>query len=89
VSSALKQVKAKTLVVGISSDQLFPVGEQHLLAASITQARYVEIDSDFGHDGFLIETDELTAAIRAFQKDKLQETKPIVRTAFRNRAEVA
>jgi homoserine O-acetyltransferase/O-succinyltransferase len=89
VSSALKQVKAKTLVVGISSDQLFPVGEQQYLAASIPNARYVEIDSDFGHDGFLIETDELTAAIRAFQKDKLQETKPIVRTAFRNRAEVA
>lgn len=53
---ALQQVTAKTLVVGISSDMLFPVQEQELLARHISNAVLEVIDSPYGHDGFLVET---------------------------------
>ena len=61
--SALKNVKARTLVIGVSSDILFPVEEQKYLAQYIPGAVYNEIDSFYGHDGFLIETKKITASI--------------------------
>ena len=66
VEEALALVKAKTLVVGISSDILFPVSEQRFMAQHIPGATYQEIDSLYGHDGFLIETGQLTQLIEAF-----------------------
>ena len=66
VVNALACIKAKTLVIGISSDLLFPVSEQQYLAQHIENAVYEEIDSFYGHDGFLIETAKLTQLIEAF-----------------------
>ena len=63
---ALAAIKARTLVIGISSDVLFPVSEQKYLAEHIANALFVEIDSFYGHDGFLIETEKLTHLIEAF-----------------------
>jgi homoserine O-acetyltransferase/O-succinyltransferase len=63
---AFARIKAKTLSVGISSDILFPPIEQKQLAEFIPNAVYAEIDSDFGHDGFLIEFEKLTIIIRDF-----------------------
>ncbi len=54
-AAALGKVSAPALVVGVSSDVLYPVEEQHELADLLPHARYVEIDSPHGHDGFLIE----------------------------------
>ncbi len=65
-AKALKGVKAKTLCIGIASDILFPIEEQKYVAANIPGAQYVEIDSFYGHDGFLIESDLVTAAVRKF-----------------------
>ncbi|MEO1437621.1 MAG: alpha/beta fold hydrolase, partial [Bacteroidota bacterium] len=67
VEAALKSVSAKTLAIGISSDLLFPVMEQKFLASNIPDADYQEIDSDFGHDGFLVEADQLDDLIRNFE----------------------
>lgn len=64
VEQALQTVSANTLCIGISSDILFPPAEQQFLQQHIPHARYVEIDSFYGHDGFLIETAQLTAIIR-------------------------
>ncbi len=66
VETALHQIKAKTLVVGISSDLLFPPQEQKFLTEHIPGAVYHEIDSFYGHDGFLIETEKLTQLIETF-----------------------
>lgn len=66
ISQSLAEVSAHTLVIGVSSDQLFPVQEQRLLAQYISAADYVQIDSNFGHDGFLIETEQLAAVIGDF-----------------------
>lgn len=62
----LGRITAKTLVIGIRSDVLFPVEEQQYLAAHIPCARYVEIDSDYGHDGFLVETERVGEHVTAF-----------------------
>ncbi|MFD2935512.1 homoserine O-acetyltransferase family protein [Spirosoma flavum] len=64
IPNALGQVKARTLVVGIRSDLLFPPLEQQFLARHIPDAAYEEIDSLYGHDGFLIEFRPLTGIIR-------------------------
>jgi homoserine O-acetyltransferase len=66
VALALKRVKAKTLVVGIQTDILFPLEEQIILAAHIPNARLEVIQSKFGHDGFLIEFDQMHALLTKF-----------------------
>ena len=61
VESALKSIRAKALVVGISTDRLFPLSGQQLIAEHIggelIGGKLHVIDSEFGHDGFLIEMD--------------------------------
>lgn len=66
VEDALQHITADCLVVGISSDLLFPVEEQHLLVQWLPRARFALIDSDFGHDGFLVETEQLSAIFSDF-----------------------
>jgi homoserine O-acetyltransferase len=55
IEDVLKSIQIKTLIIGISSDHLCPVPEQKLIAQHIPNAKFVEIDSPYGHDGFLIE----------------------------------
>ncbi len=78
ISQALHKVKANTLVVGVSTDQLFPTSEQKFLATHIPNADYVEINSEFGHDGFLIETDQLKAVMRDFLNENYRQIRPTV-----------
>ncbi len=52
---ALQNITAKTLVIGISSDILFPLQEQKFCAENIPGALFHEIHSLYGHDGFLLE----------------------------------
>ena len=61
---ALSAIEARTLVVGISSDLLFPNHEQQFLAEHIRAAIYHAIDSPYGHDGFLIETKQISHLLR-------------------------
>jgi homoserine O-acetyltransferase/O-succinyltransferase len=63
---ALKKIKARTLVVGIDSDVLFPLCEQQFLADQIPDARLAVISSLFGHDGFLLEYKQLEDHILNF-----------------------
>lgn len=70
---ALGQIKARTLVVGIRSDILFPPAEQQFLARHIPDARYEEIDSLYGHDGFLIEAKPLTQIIRRWMEESSRQ----------------
>ena len=68
VEKALSHVKAKTLVIGIRSDVLFPIEEQQYLFQHIPKAAFAELDSFYGHDGFLIETGVLTNIVTSFFK---------------------
>lgn len=68
IDDALKQIQAKTLIVGISKDVLFPLEEQVFLAEKINNSRFFNLDSFYGHDGFLIDTEILTKEIGSFIK---------------------
>jgi homoserine O-acetyltransferase len=68
VAAALARVTARTLVVGVSSDRLFPVEDQHRIAAGVPDTldgdRAAVITSEFGHDGFLIESEAVGAHLQ-------------------------
>lgn len=59
IEAALARISCPTLVVGMTTDILFTPAEMRRLALMIPGAEYKEIRSDFGHDGFLVETDQL------------------------------
>lgn len=69
VINALKQVKASILCIGIKSDLLFPVSEQKFVAENVENGEYTEIDSFFGHDGFLIEAGQVSTVIKKFWEE--------------------
>jgi homoserine O-acetyltransferase len=66
VQEALKQIVQPTLIIGIESDILCPPEEQVRLAESIPLSEYHEIDSSYGHDGFLIEFDKIGPILNSF-----------------------
>lgn len=66
VEEALALIRARTVVVGIESDLLFPVEEQLHLHRHIPGAQFRLIDSPYGHDGFLIECGQLHDIIHSF-----------------------
>lgn len=66
--AALERVKARVLLVGISSDWLFPAEEVKSLAERMRDAgvevEYAELQSFHGHDGFLAEPQSLALIVR-------------------------
>jgi homoserine O-acetyltransferase/O-succinyltransferase len=70
VEKALRSITAKTLVIGIKSDVLYPISEQEYLQKTIPGADLLSISSDFGHDGFLIEYEKIEIALRKFIENK-------------------
>ena len=60
IKAALAKIKAQTVVIAITSDGLFPPCESSEWAKHIPHAKYYEIESRFGHDGFLLETEQIT-----------------------------
>jgi len=73
--NALAQIRAKALVIGISSDILFPLIEQEFLAAHIPHAEYRAIHSPYGHDGFLLEYEQIEETIKTFLYNNVEEKK--------------
>jgi len=66
IAAALKIITAKTLVIGIESDILFPLNEQLFLAQHIAGAKFKSIQSSFGHDGFLLEYEQIEQLVKEF-----------------------
>jgi homoserine O-acetyltransferase/O-succinyltransferase len=65
LENVLKTIITKTIIIGISSDQLCPVNEQKFMAKYILNSTFTEIDSPYGHDGFLIEGKKIGEVISA------------------------
>ena len=63
VKKALGRIRADVTVVAIDTDALFPPEEGREWTAWIPGATFIEISSQFGHDGFLLETAKLSAII--------------------------
>ncbi len=70
VENALQKIKAKTLAIGIVTDILFPISEQKFIADNIPGAKFTAIDSLYGHDGFLLEFDQIQHIINQFLTTK-------------------
>ena len=66
VESALHKILAKSLVIGITTDILFPVSEQQFVAEHIPNGDFKAIHSNYGHDGFLLEFEQIENCIREF-----------------------
>ena len=70
LDTAMSRIKAPTLVMGISSDILYPTYQQKQIHSILSEkgvdSTYVEIDSPHGHDAFLINFDQVGAPIDAF-----------------------
>jgi homoserine O-acetyltransferase/O-succinyltransferase len=73
LDAAVRRIMAPTLSMGVSSDILYPTYQQEMIAGALigngVDARYVEIDSPHGHDAFLIEHDQVGAALHDFLID--------------------
>ncbi len=64
--AAMRRITMPSLVVGISSDILYPTYQQHQiheLLAGVSDSRYAEVDSPHGHDAFLIDIDQVAPMI--------------------------
>ena len=72
-AAALRRISARVLLVGITSDWLFPSGEVRALSQRMSSAgvecRYEELVSSHGHDGFLADA----AALAPLLSEALSE----------------
>ena len=70
LEAAFTQVEAATLVVGFTSDWLFPPDQNRDIALALLRAgkrvSYAELSTDLGHDSFLLESPQLYELVRGF-----------------------
>jgi homoserine O-acetyltransferase len=74
LETALRRIRARLLLVGISSDWLFPSSDVRALAwaawAVGVKGNYAELTSSHGHDGFLAEAAQLAPIIKAHLEEE-------------------
>lgn len=74
LENAFKDIKAEVLNVNLSTDWLFPPHESRRITSALLNAGKVvtslELDTLFGHDGFLIEDEDLGKAVGRFLDSK-------------------
>lgn len=64
VEAALRRVTADCTIVSVDTDRLYPPRLSDQMHAALPVSRRAHIVSDFGHDGFLIEEDQVGRIIR-------------------------
>ena len=70
VASALAEISADVTVAGIASDRLYPLALQQELGRLIPDSRPVAvIESEAGHDGFLLELEQIGAVVSSVLRD--------------------
>ncbi|KAI3341899.1 homoserine O-acetyltransferase [Ustulina deusta] len=73
IAEALALIEQPTLVLGIESDGLFTFAEQEELAKHIKNARLEKIDSQEGHDAFLLQFEQVNRYILKFLNEILPD----------------
>jgi homoserine O-acetyltransferase len=63
VSAALQRVTADLVVVAVDSDRLYPPRLSHEIADAVAGTQLHTVHSDYGHDGFLIEIEQVGAIV--------------------------
>ncbi len=70
LDNAFRDSDSEFLLVGLSSDWLFPTEQTHELAKVLLNHKKVvsvaELDSPYGHDAFLLEVEHLSRVIQGF-----------------------
>ncbi|KAF9918630.1 homoserine O- acetyltransferase [Lobosporangium transversale] len=64
----LNSIKQPALVIGVESDGLFTISEQYELAEHLHDSEMVVVQSPDGHDGFLLEFEQINNAIISFMQ---------------------
>lgn len=62
----LRSIEQPTLVVGITTDVLYPLDEQRELVDLLPRAQLEILEAPYGHDSFLIETDRMSELIEGW-----------------------
>ncbi len=68
LKKVLSSMRQRTLIIGITSDILCPVDEQKFIADYIPDCAMVTIDSIYGHDGFMVESEKVGDCLRRWMK---------------------
>jgi len=77
VAAALSRVTARTAVAAIASDRLYPPDLNAEIAAGIPDCASLQVlSSPYGHDGFLVETEQVGQVLA----ELLDETEPVDET---------
>lgn len=63
VDEAMARIKCPTIVIGLTTDIIFTPEEMREITGMIKGAQYYEIQSEFGHDGFLVESGQLNSIL--------------------------
>ncbi|KAK9696794.1 homoserine O- acetyltransferase, variant 2 [Basidiobolus ranarum] len=71
--TTLQGITQPALVIGIESDGLFTIDEQFTLAEHMPNSQMIVVDSPDGHDGFLLEFEQLNEHILKFISEHLPE----------------
>ncbi|ORX97633.1 homoserine O-acetyltransferase, partial [Basidiobolus meristosporus CBS 931.73] len=71
--TTLQGITQPALVIGIESDGLFTIDEQYILAEHMPNSHMIVVDSPDGHDGFLLEFEQLNEHILKFISEYLPE----------------
>jgi homoserine O-acetyltransferase len=59
-------IQIPTFIIGINSDILCPLDEQRFMEQHMPNATLVAIDSLYGHDGFIIESAQITKLLKGW-----------------------
>lgn len=83
LDAAMARVNAKTLVLSFSSDWLYPPRQSEEIVYSLTRQQkdvtYCNVESNFGHDAFLLEFGVMTPVIEGFLKHTMHPDRPCKR----------
>jgi len=63
---ALASIRARTLALAVDSDRLFPPSQSRRIADGVQNGTYRELRSDHGHDGFLVENEQVAQILAEF-----------------------
>ena len=61
---ALNRIQSRVISIGIFSDILFPISEQEFISKHTPNSVFYGIESLYGHDGFLLETDQINNILK-------------------------
>ena len=64
--TTLATIKTPTFIIGINSDILCPLDEQRFMEHHMPNAKLIAIDSMYGHDGFIIETKQISNLLKSW-----------------------